>query len=570
MQPTSYSQFTVENISLKSLIEPYCEWILGVGKFADKRRARIESGVPERVSVDDLFRGDDFRTQERCTIRTRHVQSPDRWLLHFIHLDSHDDDVTWHNLSCLEETANGVSVEHLVGRALPLHIRPDPTWAPPVITRHIVENYGHKLDEKELFNSEGILLNEEEVAAFVSHSLLQEKRKVPLVFLSPRQDTGRFIEASALADKLVGMAGVVEMASPEACWKFEEVLRIEGLGQRFGCNDGAIRLYWPGLTAESDPYDHPLWPSSRLLSGLGNRPTERLAAWIGQALAERVSTHSWLSIIADIDLMTLQQRTQVLLRTEPPPPPSATSDVAELKEAVEQRDERISNLEAQLKLLLSQQADAKAMQDFLASEHQKVEREMRLTGQKLEQMEEELEVKTVQAAALLAQRLFPDRLLVLEQAVKSAGGCPYRNPRLLFKVLSLLAVTAAKVRLIPSTEEKPKRVPPPPSSASEDDLSLLALEKMLEALHSSVKWSPKDTLETRRTFPRRFFSTLTDEVVEFELHVTLGGGKDPQACMQVYYRYVVNPESGNKMVEVGHIGEHLKTFGQDTSTRRRG
>ena len=83
--------------------------------------------------------------------------------------------------------------------------------------------------------------------------LTDSQRRLPVVAVTAKRGASSFIEPDRLADRLLGLAHVVGVL-PEATYAVSDA--VTPTRSAFG---GAIRLYWPGFTAEADPYAHPLW-----------------------------------------------------------------------------------------------------------------------------------------------------------------------------------------------------------------------------------------------------------------------------------------------------------------------
>ncbi|WP_431261921.1 hypothetical protein ACQ859_17105 [Roseateles chitinivorans] len=91
--------------------------------------------------------------------------------------------------------------------------------------------------------------------------LWHPQRNLPALVLSSYEDgflTDNF--ARDLASDLVGVALVCTIDSEAAS---ELVIRR---GREWSCFNGAVRLYWPRLGAESKPFQHPLWTRQALLA----------------------------------------------------------------------------------------------------------------------------------------------------------------------------------------------------------------------------------------------------------------------------------------------------------------
>jgi hypothetical protein len=85
------------------------------------------------------------------------------------------------------------------------------------------------------------------------------ERTIPFVVVS-RVD-GKPVLGSLdekLAYDLAGVANVYSI-DEAASWALTDTLR-----RPFSCYSGAIRIYWPSLSPQDDPYRHQLWTASRL------------------------------------------------------------------------------------------------------------------------------------------------------------------------------------------------------------------------------------------------------------------------------------------------------------------
>jgi hypothetical protein len=94
----------------------------------------------------------------------------------------------------------------------------------------------------------------EKVHEFVDLVLLGEDRRLPVIGLSEStRSVGMRVDPERLASDLTGLAHVWVIPT-SATWALSDAL-----SPRLGAYNGAIRLWWPGLTRDDDPYSHPLW-----------------------------------------------------------------------------------------------------------------------------------------------------------------------------------------------------------------------------------------------------------------------------------------------------------------------
>jgi len=80
---------------------------------------------------------------------------------------------------------------------------------------------------------------------------------------------------SKLIRDLAGLANVARL-DEEAAWAL-----TDHLGKPLSCYSGAVRVYWPHLVTEDDPYRHPLWTAQRLRNA-SIRPDETLTRFRNQ------------------------------------------------------------------------------------------------------------------------------------------------------------------------------------------------------------------------------------------------------------------------------------------------
>lgn len=98
-------------------------------------------------------------------------------------------------------------------------------------------------------------LDAAEVVAFVHTTLLSAQRTWPVVALTTeRGSNGLRIEPTELSRSLGSRAQVVALVTGDATWALSEALP-----RRLDVYGGAARIWWPELSGDSDPYDHPLF-----------------------------------------------------------------------------------------------------------------------------------------------------------------------------------------------------------------------------------------------------------------------------------------------------------------------
>jgi hypothetical protein len=99
-----------------------------------------------------------------------------------------------------------------------------------------------------------------ETADLLAAELADPMRPYAVVVVSRRaRDDVPMLDAVSLADRVAGVAKVYELADKWSAFRL-----TEEVGKQLSCFDGAVRVYWPGFSLQSDPFQHPLWTSSQL------------------------------------------------------------------------------------------------------------------------------------------------------------------------------------------------------------------------------------------------------------------------------------------------------------------
>jgi predicted RNA-binding protein with RPS1 domain len=97
-------------------------------------------------------------------------------------------------------------------------------------------------------------LEAQEVTDFVRETLFAPSRTIPVIAVTTSvTDRKPWLDPEELAETLGDRAQVVLLETGDATWALSAHLppRLDAYG-------GAVRIWWPGLTRESHPFDHPL------------------------------------------------------------------------------------------------------------------------------------------------------------------------------------------------------------------------------------------------------------------------------------------------------------------------
>lgn len=136
--------------------------------------------------------------------------------------------------------------------------------------------------------------------------LLDKNRAIPIVFISRRnRDGGLMCDPTLLADKLVGIAYVCVADDAQVSWKLTEVS-----DNRLSAYDGAVRVYWPRMTAADPPYRHRFWTPQQLYlleNSRRNFADELLRLIATASVTRRISgLVRWEDIEREISKRTMQ------------------------------------------------------------------------------------------------------------------------------------------------------------------------------------------------------------------------------------------------------------------------
>jgi hypothetical protein len=288
------------------------------------------------------------------------------------------------------------------------------------------------------------LVPESEVGDFVEGFLCSPYRTLPVLMISPDIDGSFLLESRDLADRLAGLCTVVELQSQAATFRLTAVV-----GRALNCFNGAVRLYWPGLSTKSDPWQHPLF----------------MPVAVRHYQQTRSGFHGQI-----IDLISAA----LSLRSVPGPVTRQASvafakvrrdEIEELKSRYEKGLADFKEFEPMLKLVEEERdtykeelEKAKNQVDFLLLALEEKTQELKDVKENwnvyedfskgtpeavLSQFEEEEEIEegifsNVKDAVCTAKDEFVQNLEVLESAIESAATCPFRNPGRIYQTLQAI------------------------------------------------------------------------------------------------------------------------------------
>ena len=178
------------------------------------------------------------------------------------------------------------------------------------------------------------------------------KRRLPVVVVSvtDRDNPQLTIDVDALAAGLCGLAQVAVIL-PDTSWALTDRFNM-----RLSVFDRGIRIYFPGLDADGDPYKHPLWLGARLT-------TVNEGAQVARQVRMRVAQFSTRSVRMGEDILPFSQLRSVSRKAEQD---KLASSGASDSEKLAAADDRIAALAKEL-------SEAKELEQYALDEERKAQ-----------------------------------------------------------------------------------------------------------------------------------------------------------------------------------------------------
>jgi len=453
MNPTFFTRVVLQNLDVATVAEMYANWALGLGPFGKLRQRRRSVGVGN-WDLDDLLNGSSFQGNADCRLASRRTDT--KFLMHFSHRDGADPAVIWHTVATVETAEEGTVLCHGGARSAPhLHTRLALPYPPGIVSR-ILKRNGAQLRPANLGDSSLMPLAEDDIEQFVGYILTDAARELPFVVVSRRNsDQSVVVEPKALSMALTSMARVVLLPEGEGTRTFNQALTARGFSGLHTVGDGAVRIYQPGLLASESPYDHRLWIRPKIEEQDESDRTLWVAGEASREFFRRTVPRGYFEALAQHDRGERRRMAEALLELETDRA-SATQAAAETIPALEAR---IQELNAALKEALDSSHQWK--EDWLRADVAKDESEARVANQsqKIDELEDQLRHEsivrkhitrtasaadaaptaptlddacrisilaafdgssTLEQTLIAAQALYPESLVVLDSAVRSA------------------------------------------------------------------------------------------------------------------------------------------------------
>jgi hypothetical protein len=453
------------------------------------------------------------------------------------HGDSRNEGLVWHVTATISITQSLIEASFTVSLAS-ASFRPLPKSLPigrPRVVRELLANEQCSINGLPI----GItpqFVGDSEISDFAENILCSPDRAIPLLLISPNVDGSLSVEPNEVADKLSGLCIVVVLRSLSATFALTSVV-----GRELSCFNGAIRLYWPGLSSKSNPWQHPLY-----LSGSVKRYEQTKAGFEGEVIASISSALSLRYVPGTVTRQAAAAFTK-----------ARREEIEGLKQRYEKGLADSKDFEGVLKLVEEERdaykdelEDAKKRSGFLLNELETKAQELeemkknwvafeefeRNTPDTPSQSEEEEGVFSNAAEAVrFAREQFGDNLEVLDSAIEAATDCPFRNPGRVYQALQAISEVALSWK------------------ASVDSKSSMGCD-LVQAFKLKGFDFKKDISQTCRTkFGDDYKFSFQGDRRFFVQHITEGSG-NPNSCFSVHMLF----DKNLRKVVVAYVGVHRR------------
>ncbi|MDB6077486.1 MAG: hypothetical protein JWO82_1233 [Akkermansiaceae bacterium] len=248
-------------------------------------------------------------------------------------------------------------------------------------------------------------------------------RRHPVVFVSTTSEGEVLADGVKLADHLAGLAYVI-VAQEEAV---SEQLGMT-LSDRLNCFHGGVRLYWPGFSRRSSPYDHPLWIRSKIVA-----LTEHHPARLGSEILNRIAS---VSVFTSSSSFVPWSRLSEWQRASAIEQAKMENNQGELLTLFEDTNRDLEAQVQQLRMALEERAQDAAKYRNLAATYR-----LALESGDRTEAEETLEtsIDSVAEALAAAAREYPDRLAFCWNSKSEDEQSPFEDPAAVLAALRWLA-----------------------------------------------------------------------------------------------------------------------------------
>jgi regulator of replication initiation timing len=365
-----------------------------------------------------------------------------------------------------------------------------------------------------------------DVVALVENALFSSDRLLPVVIISPNAWTDRLeFDPVDLQRSLLGFAQVVALRDRWAAFKLTDCI-----GKVLSCYNGAIRLYWPGLRLDSNPFDHPLYlPDSIRWHAQNNQPLDRylfrlLVAISAFRFSEAPIVRSAREAIEKVKHQHIQQ---LLAQAK-----SGDSEIRQIEEELERAWDENTKLKLerdQAKEQISElSSELEAQKAAWATVQQPYTKPQSLSGPVTSEQEGP-SFDNVAEVIAWAKSEFYETLIILDSAVDSAKDSPYQHPDRVAQLFQALDELVRRWKKDGKLGESWK----------------IALRQR------GFDYSDSISMTSRGKYGDDYTFVYDGKKRLFENHVTVGA-KQPDSCLSVHWIR----DDKKKTLVIGSCGRH--------------
>lgn len=569
--PAFFTQLLIRNTPPDVIFEDYLQWILTLKAF-DKGRPTLDGDrIASPIHIDDLRVSADHDVDGRSTLSIRRSRSPDDLALIKISQPDERSDLTrWKNFIRIRGEGNDTRVEHSVGRA-----SQDPTASihpmssVPRIVRTLLSSYATRgIEPRDLHARQIRCEDAQETDAFIQHVLLPASRRIPIVMLSPQaKDEKIIVDQGLVARSLQGMATVAVLTSRACTQALTNALDRLDMPPQYGCFDGGVRIYFPKLSASDATHRHPLWTRTTLLrlSEEFEKRSELISRQLAFRIAQKTTPQDLLRSVETFDRAERRRKTaQISLAWIPDHATSVDSVEPFIREA----SEKVTLLKAEIDhanelidLLEDDNQDKVQKLEDATSRIDDLEYRIQQDRIKAEALEQQIEAKKnaedargaamipedIRSALSLAMRsamspppeaslrlaaaAWPDRIVVLDSALKSAKkSSKFKHGNVAMDLIARLA-TDYYDAIRKSGDVEAKKI----------------FGKNEFASLESTPVRNRESATRRRTF--LYKGTPTTMLA----HLKIGGKDSSTETLRIHFHW----DPVDQRIVIGHCGPHL-------------
>lgn len=476
------------------------------------------------MDVAPAFDGCIHRPLDGHSLRCQHEQMDDSELvvIDWSHPHDHDTSSTWVNGVTLARRGETVELAILIRVATTqMVIRPvGITLGRPRLLTDILSDYRISRGGAALPNAVHRVATAD-TEAFVESVLLSPTRAEPVILISPDSWTERpRVDPSTVFDYTREFARVAVLDTKWAAFKLTDSLERE-----LSCFDGAVRLYWPGFTRTSSPFDHRLYLKDTFRPGaeVFARGLFRFLASISAfRFVEGPTTRAVRKTIADgqrEDLQRLREAAQSGVTAKAELEEKLLEALVKIETLEEERDRLAGDLEAQKSAWAEFQTYSAVSSDVGGSDAATATSPV-ADG-----------YATVAEAFAAAKKQFSGPLLFLDSAEQAADKSPYKNQERVYELFAALHLVASEWR------EK------------DGDLGQTWNGAMRDL---GFDFRDQISATTKGKWAADYEFQYKGQARLFEKHITMGA-KQADKCLSVH----VYRDDDDLVLVVGHCGRHL-------------